>query len=391
MSTQAVTSDVAQYATTVREHLADLTAEQVEDLTEDLELDLQDALDDERRVGHGRTLAELLGAPERYATDLRTAAGLDAPAAPRARRPVRDALAWPVRRTRELGRRTLATLRQHAWWAPVESFAVSLRPVWWVARAWVVYVLLVALVGGYQWVPRTAWAWLLLATAVVASVQWGRGAWTTSRRARWLPVVANAVAVVAVLPVLSTLQDDVRTARWYPTSDAGTVVEYRETAVDGVVVDGMQVSNLFVYDAEGNPLSDVQIFDDRGRPVRTTFDDGTGYWRLPGVVEPWQFVGATAADGRTQWNVYPLRGGPMSQFTYDEEDGRTVLVAGSRATLPPLPFAKAPAVDVPATGATPSGGSVVADAEDGVGAAGAEAGTAGAGPAGPVVGETSGP
>lgn len=151
-----------------------------------------------------------------------------------------------------LGRRTLATLRQHAWWAPVESFAVSLRPVWWVARAWSG---LRPARRARRRLPdgsRAAWAWLLLATAVVAKRAVGPRRLDDVRRARWLPVVANAVAVVAVLPVLSTLQDDVRTARWYPTSDAGTVVEYRETAVDGVVVDGMQVSNLFVYDAEGS-------------------------------------------------------------------------------------------------------------------------------------------
>lgn len=392
MSTQAVTSDVAQYAAAVRQHLAGLTAEQVEDLTDDLELDLQDARDDERRVGHGRTLADLLGTPESYATELRTAAGLDAPAAPRARRPVRDALTWPVRRGRELGHRVLATLRQHAWWAPVESFAVSLRPVWWVARAWVVYVLVVALViGGYQWVPRTAVTWLLLGAAVVASVQWGRGAWTATRRTRWMPVVANAVAVVAVLPVVATLQSDVQSNRWY-AGVAGTSVEYRDQVVDGVVVDGVQVSNLFVYDAEGNPLTDVQIFDDRGRPVRTTFDEGWEPWTLPGVDEPWQFVGATAEDGRTRWNVYPLRGGPSSQFAYDDADGRMVLSVGARADLPPLPFAKAPAVDVPAAqGTTSSGGTVVADGEDGAADAGADAGTSSPQPTGPAAGETSGP
>lgn len=49
MSTQAVTSDVAQYATTVREHLADLTARQVEDAPGTRRTGLQDALDDRQR------------------------------------------------------------------------------------------------------------------------------------------------------------------------------------------------------------------------------------------------------------------------------------------------------------------------------------------------------
>jgi hypothetical protein len=107
------------------------------------------------------------------------------------------------------------------------------------------------------------------------------------------------------------------------------------------------VSNLFVYDAEGNPISDVQIYDDRGRPVRTTYDDGFGQYWFPEGTEPWSFVSRTDSDGRKRWNVYPLQGAPTASFTYDD-GGLQVLPAGTSPSTPPWPFAKAPALDAPA-------------------------------------------
>ena len=74
--------DVAGYAAAVRRSLADLGPEQVDDLTDDLEADLAEALDDERHVAHGRGVLEQFGPPEDYAAELRAAAGL-APATAR--------------------------------------------------------------------------------------------------------------------------------------------------------------------------------------------------------------------------------------------------------------------------------------------------------------------
>ncbi|NUU16841.1 hypothetical protein HP550_06205 [Cellulomonas humilata] len=344
--------DVEGYAAAVRRSLADLGPELVEDLTDDLEADLTDALADERHVAHGRGLLEQFGPPEAYAAELRAAAGL-APAAAHGRRS--RLFPDPVEDARRLGRWTLLRLRAQAWWAPVESFLVALRPVWWLVRGWVVYELVALMLGSDRslWVPPNLAAFLVLAGSVVLSVQWGRGAWFTSRRVSWLATTANVVAVVAVLPLLGWLQDESAErdgiyAGWINGSLGGLDTEtiYRETPVDGVVVDGMQVSNLFVYDAEGNPLTDVQVYDDRGRPVRTTYDDGFGQYWFPEGTEPWSFVSRTDADGRARWNVYPLHGAPTSQFTYD--DGTQVLPAGTSASMPPWPFAKAPALDAPA-------------------------------------------
>jgi hypothetical protein len=124
---------------------------------------------------------------------------------------------------------------------------------------------------------------------------------------------------------------------------------------DGVVVDGMAVSNLFAYDAAGNPIDGVQLFDDRGRPVRTTRDAGTDKWSLPGVAETWSFVSAQDEDGRQLWNVYPLRGAPAGSFEWNDA-GQHVPTAGTTPRIPPRPFAKAPAVALPGRGAETAAG-----------------------------------
>jgi hypothetical protein len=357
--------DVAGYAAAVRRSLADLGPELVDDLTDDLVADLTEALADERHVAHGRGLLEQFGPPEEYAAELRAAAGI-APAGAPARR-VR-LFSDPVADTRRLGAWALRRLRALTWWAPVESFLVALRPVWWLLRGWAVYQLVALMSGASGWLPRNLPAFLVLGGTVIVSVQYGRGAWLQSRRVAWLGATASVVAAVALLPLLAGVQSRVAASeRVYAAYTAGrfgslgdTQTIYRDRPVDGVVIDGMQVSNLFVYDAEGNPLSDVQVYDDRGRPVRTTYDNGSGRYWFPEATEPWSFVSRTDADGRARWNVYPLRGGPASSFVADDDSSTLVLPAGTSAATPPWPFAKAPALDAPADaaiaaeGATPS-------------------------------------
>ncbi|MBO3086525.1 hypothetical protein [Cellulomonas fengjieae] len=356
--------DVAGYAAAVRRSLVDLGPELVDDLTDDLEADLAEALGDERHVAHGRGVLEQFGPPEEYAAELRAAAGL-APAESRRRvRLFRD----PVEDGRRLGHWALRRLRAQTWWAPVEAFLIALRPVWWLLRGWVGFSVLNYVLGGarIEFIPREPVLLLVLALCIVVSVQWGRGAWLQSRSVSWVGVLGNATAVVLLLPVLATVQDQTsHRDAVYDSYVAGafhggvptTVVE--EKPMDGVVVDGMVVSNLFVYDAEGNPLSDVQVYDDRGRPVRTTFDNGLEQYWFPEATEPWSFVSRVDSDGRARWNVYPLQGAPTSEFTYDD-DGMRVLPTGTSPATPPWPFAKAPALEasadaeIAAEGATPS-------------------------------------
>jgi hypothetical protein len=206
-------------------------------------------------------------------------------------------------------------------------------------------IVLVLLGSGTGWVPTDGRRLLLLLVLVLISIQWGRGRWLP-RPIAWLPVAVSAVAVVLALPAVAAAHmDAIRWRTEYVYGDAGAAQAYA-TPQDGVYVDGMQVSNLFVYDAEGNPLQDVQIYDDRGRAVQTT-SDGWMSWELPGVSSQWNFVPAQDEDGRRRWNVYPLRGAPYDDFDWDTMNSEPLgppLKDGVEPKLPPRPFAKAPSL-----------------------------------------------
>lgn len=349
----AAPATVAEYAARVREHLAGMPAEQVDDLTDGLEADLADALADEvAPAGTRGDLIALFGPPEEYARELRVAAGLPEPEPVPAHRGLRERLRGMGGDVRRAALRATAGLRRQPWWPGVRDFGVAVRPLWWALRAWVVFQLVLQLVGGRYtrggkggWLPTDMSTWLLLGALVVVSVQWGRGLWLP-RAGRWLPTATGLLAVVLLVPAAIWAGNGA--VRW----QTSYVYEESSTGIptdSGVWVDGMQVSNLFVYDAQGDPLSDVQVYDDRGRPVRTTTDEGWSSWSLLGVNEDWNFLPATDEDGRTRWNVYPLLGAPNADFDWDRlgtdesaQDPVDVLTTGPR--VPPRPFAKAPAV-----------------------------------------------
>lgn len=374
MTAALVLDQVSTYAAAVRAHLADLTVEQVEDLTDGLEADLAEALEDAATPAGGPAapspddatvldLARRFGPAAEYAAELRAAAGLpaagDGPGAARRRLP-----SWG--RLREVVQGAAGALRAGAAAAvapviatPAGAWLVglggALRPVWWLVRAWMWWVMAVN-IGGWHavteyrelggFVPLNALAWLTLAGAALLSIGVGRG-WGSGRRTtRAVTWLASAAAVVLLVPFAGNAEGALRSAMAAPR----TQVVYVETPVgqqvepsDGVVVDGQYVSNLFVYDAQGNPLHDVQVVDDRGRPVRTTTDRGQGDWALPGVDGTWAFAPATDVDGRERWNVYPLSGAPSQSWTW-ADDGSRELADDAELRTPPPPFAKAPAL-----------------------------------------------
>ena len=206
-----------------------------------------------------------------------------------------------------------------------------------------------------RWVPRSDGAWVLFVVLVLLSISVGRGNGTSRPGASRTFAVLNVLAVLAAPWATTSFLHAVEVrlqAGGYPVY-IDNPVYLQTTPEDGVRVDGQLVSNLFVYDAEGNPLSGVQIFDDRGRPVRTTYDEGMVDWALPGVREPWAFAPVTDVDGRVRWNVYPLAGAPATEWVY-ADDGLRELMQGSATRMPPRPFAQAPAVET-ADGTTTSG------------------------------------
>ena len=176
--------DVRAYVRAVRAWLGDLPADEVEDLTAGMEADLA-----ERAAESGGPLGGLLGEPEAYAAELRSAAGLpprvDVVAAPDAvpREPWTDRLA---RDAHEL-------VARHPWLR-------ELRPTWWLARGAVAGWVVAAVLG----TGRT-----LLLPLVGAALSMWLGLVLRRREplgagARFALGAGNALAVVLLLPMLAS-------------------------------------------------------------------------------------------------------------------------------------------------------------------------------------------
>ena len=79
----------------------------------------------------------------------------------------------------------MTTIRHSTYWPAIAGFAETLRPLWWVVRGWVWFVLASAttlsLVSPHDpwqpYVPTTSGARLFLAALVVASLWAGRTRW----------------------------------------------------------------------------------------------------------------------------------------------------------------------------------------------------------------------
>lgn len=329
--TTTIPAEISAFAARVRAALSDLPADELEELTEGLEADLAEA--------YAEDLARELPDPVAYAAELRAAAGL--PLKEDQRSGLAGGLAALRSGTRETVRDVGVAVRRHPAGRAALDLAVTLRPVWWVVRAWVATWLVMAFFGleaGFM--PRESLGWLLLLGAVLVSVQWGSGRWGAPR-IRPLIAVGNVVAVVALLPVFALAEGF--ESRTYDQAYSGEpFVEGQD--LTGLYLDGTQVTNVFAYDALGRPLRDVQLFAPDGRPLRTSVVGGSacvdescsasGFW-TPGVL----------ADGRLAWNVFPLR--------LVEADGDvTGFAPGATPQQQPLPFEQAPAVDREASGRT---------------------------------------
>lgn len=124
-----VPAEVRDFVAHVREQLADLDAEEQQELTAGLEADLNDLV-----VDRG---PEALGDPVAYARELRTAAGHDPAMGVRpAGRGVRNAAKEAIDATHQSWNRLLDSLP-----GDLRGFLVALQPTWWVVRggtAWLV-------------------------------------------------------------------------------------------------------------------------------------------------------------------------------------------------------------------------------------------------------------
>ncbi len=265
--------DVRAYVWAVRAWLADLPADEVEDLTAGMEADLAERAAE----SGGGTLGALLGEPEAYAAELRSAAGLP----PRPATVVADAVArepWTARVVR--GSHDLVA--RHPWLR-------ELRPTWWLARGAVAGWVLASVMGTGR---------VLLLPLLGAALSMWLGLVLRRREPlgsglRVALGAANALAVLLLLPMLAS----------YTSGSSG----YSDQAVleqpvaPGLVSNGQQVSNVYVYDAAGKRVSDARLFDQFGQPLQVSSD----VVAVPTGPEGQELVG-WPPDGRAL-SVFPLR------------------------------------------------------------------------------------
>ena len=268
---------VETFANAVRGELFDLDAEAIDDLTDGLEADLADKLAD----------GEALGDPIVYATELRTAAGIGARQ--------RWSLSHTLRERLTGLRSRLSTLSSNPVIAPGLGFIVSLRPVWWLARG---FVLFAVLNTHRQWsaIPNDPLQLLMLVVLIVASVQWGRGRWLPWKWSRPALFVASAIAVL-MAPVVAGYTQSQLNGYWFAEP---------QVTMNGLLVDGMPVTNIFAYGADGEPLTGVQLFDQYGNPL-SVVSEGWGATFIPDDLgEGGMLLPSDVAGGSAVWNIYPL-------------------------------------------------------------------------------------
>lgn len=316
-----VRPDVAAFVAQVRGLLGDLSEEDRLELTEGLEADLADQVA-ERGGG-------ALGDPEAYARELRAAAGFD---------PV------PRRRARTPRARSVPEVLDgvRGWWdtqvarprvAPVWSVAAALRPVWWFFRAWIAAVLLcVAMPGytpwGFTWLPGVSneLGLVILGACVVGSTLvgmgrvWPGGASASHGTAARVVLIGLNLFALAMIPAAEQRYQD---AEWAQVQEYG-FADSSWTADVGVLNRGEQVCNIAAYDADGQPLTGVQLFDQAGRPLDVRCagqQDRTVPWVLGDV---------------TRWNVFPIgeRAIPARRPAQREDLEGAAFPVPDRATAP---------------------------------------------------------
>lgn len=268
-------TEAEPYVAAVRSLLWSLPADERNELVEDLSAHLA-----ELAAEPGPPLAERLSAPSRYASEFVASAGVE-PSRSVLRTPsaLRDAIHVPPALRRRLA---------------------ELRPAWLVLRPFLLAGAIAHLMdnrflsGGNDMVPL----------AVVAAA--GAAAVAVSQRigaARgWWDRAVTVAGVVAAIVVANALTSGVQYVYVDNSSYGPTGVLTRG--------DGSQVSNIWAYDRDGNPI-DVFLFDQNGRPLDDIapegYDERTG--------EQLRSEMRTDANGAPVPNLYPRT---QTRLRYDD-------------------------------------------------------------------------
>ncbi|AGL14606.1 hypothetical protein [Actinoplanes sp. N902-109] len=269
--------EIAAYVFAVRAALGDLPEGQRDELLEDLSEHLFEVM---AADGQG-SLVERVGSPEAYAAELRNTAPYvggfpDPPARPNPLVELRDRL-LPHLHTADLrAGRVLGYER-------LSDFGRLLRPAWWVLRGYLLAMLVAALLdNGDQplgLLPRIggsdALAVLLVAGGVIASVWFGRRRFELKQGPRYGLYAGSAVLVIVGLSGFFAADGNSRDSYY------SNVTGY-DNPYSGI-------EDVFVYDDQGNLVTNARLLDQNGQPIHlgnaSCYDEEQGFSedRTPGV------------------------------------------------------------------------------------------------------------
>ncbi len=268
-ATTGLPPNVEAYLLELRAELADLAADERDDLLAEVEASLLESAGDEPLVAQ-------FGPPAAFAADLRMSAGLPP-------KPVQRV----VRAPRVDWRAALAQTR-------------VLAPIWWLVRGYVAVAMLVIFTTN-EWstrqpgLPRLEDSTELGAVAILAGVAVSVTLGLWSRVPRAIAIVTNLALVAAIVPV--AIQNIGPGYAPIPNSELVQQLEavrYQQ-AIAGLTYNGDTIHNVYPYDRRGRLLHDVRLFGDGGRPLDIG-EAGADQTRRP----------VLTADGEAL-NAFPIR------------------------------------------------------------------------------------
>jgi len=256
--------NINAFAEAVREELADLPKREIQDLTDGLEADLAEKLAEE-----GVDFTEMSAAE--YAAELRDAAGV----APKPNK--RAAFS-----TKLLIQNAETWLRKTKLRSSILEFGISIRPVWWVLRAAIPFVIL-------RDFSLPIW---LFPLAVFLSIMWGRGLWFKSKFFNAILLPLNLIAIILLLPAFdSTL----RTVDQYvANNDLVQSTDYANR--QGLQLNGGRVLAIKAFDASGKEVNGLTFEDQNGNPLFEVAADPIEIPDITGMTIP-EFQAALSAVG----------------------------------------------------------------------------------------------
>jgi hypothetical protein len=140
----------------------------------------------------------------------------------------------------------------------------------------------------------TGYAWLVLATAIVAAIVSVAIGLRRPRR-NTIIVLVNVVLAVAALPMTWHALNAARDAA-YNSNPADIAPWTISQMAPGLVYEDIPVENVYAFDRDGRLLQDIRLFDQFGRPLVV---GGPGQ-------DPNRRAVRTRA-GRTVFNAFPIR------------------------------------------------------------------------------------